>query len=185
MRKVRTNLSLQTKILCVTIVLFVVFCSISNIFWYESLTDQAVHTAVINVQSMMEIANTSFEKTLQDINNITAMVCSNVDTELKQEVVNWLTTMGADGQENIQARRALQTRLDNLCSFKSYLHGMTIYDFSGHSISFNASTPSKEVLAESWIPPLQNGEVDTSHHIGMANISNYIIEYRLEKASDF
>ena len=161
MKKIKTNLSLQTKILCVTIVLFVVFCSISNILWYESLTDQAVHTAVSNVQSMMEIANTSFEKTLQDINNITALVCSNVDTEMKQEVVNWLTTMGEEGQENVQARRAVQTHLNNLCSFKSYLHGMTIYDFSGRSISFNAATPAKEVLAENWIPSLQNGEVDT------------------------
>lgn len=75
MKKIKTNLSLQTKILCFTIVLFVVFCSTSNILWYESLTDQAVHTAVSNVQSMMEIANTSFEKTLQDINNITTLIC--------------------------------------------------------------------------------------------------------------
>lgn len=152
MNKKRLSKSFQAKILVSTMVLFVMFCVVSTYSWYQNFTAEATETAVDNISSLMEVLNNNFELTLKDIDYVTALISNKVTTNMNNCVIDYLLTDEADRTELVKNRREVQDYLASMCSFKSYLQGMAIYNFNGRVVTYGITTPVTEITEQSWYP---------------------------------
>lgn len=160
MKKLKVTKRIQAKSILATVSLFIVFCVVSTMFWYEGFTKEATQTAEENIKSMMDVSNQNFETSLKDINYIAALLSSEVNSQIKSKVVKWINNDYDNSKDMLDGRRDLQEHMTSLCSFKSYVHGMTIYDFEGHSLGYGISTPTREVVMMEWYEKIKNEEID-------------------------
>lgn len=155
-----TSFSFQTKIAGVTLILFVIFCLASTYSWYKNFTKQATETAVDNISSLMETLSHNFELTLKDIDYVTALISNKVTTNINGCVIDYLLTQESDSATLIKNRHKVQDYLSSMCSFKSYLQGMGIYDFNGRTVSFGITTPASEIKDQPWFDMVKKGDYD-------------------------
>lgn len=155
-----TAFSFQTKIAGVTLILFVIFCLASTYSWYKSFTKQATETAVDNISSLMETLNHNFELTLKDMDYVTALISNKVTTNINGCVIDYLLTEEADSATLIKNRHKVQSYLSSMCSFKSYLQGMGIYDFNGRTVTFGIATPASEIKDQPWYDTVRDSDYD-------------------------
>ena len=152
--------SLKMKVIILMTGILLGFCVLSTYMWYEDFTQIATETAISSTLSMIDVSSENFGKTLQEINYIAALISSNVNSDMKQIVTNWLVPRSSDNLEILQNSLSLKEYITNMCTFKSYLHGMNVYDFHGHTIGYGASTPAREIQTESWYGEMKEGNVD-------------------------
>ncbi len=139
-----------TKILLVTLVLFLMFCIVSTYSNYRNFTEEATETAVINISSMMEVLNNNFELTIKDIDYVTALISNKVTTNMNGSVMEYLSMEDTDAAELVQRRREVKDYMISMCSYKSYLQGMAIYGFNGRSVSFGITMTASELMEQEW-----------------------------------
>jgi sensor histidine kinase YesM len=143
-----------------TLILFIMFCIVITYSNYKNFTEEATETAVDNIGSMMEVLNNNFELTLRDIDYVTALISNKVSTNMNGCVIDYLIMDDSDSAKLIQYRREVQDYLISMCSFKSYLQGMAIYDFNGRSVSYGITTTASEIVEQDWYKSLQDEKID-------------------------
>jgi sensor histidine kinase YesM len=136
------------------------FCIVNTYSNYKNFTDEATETAVDNISSMMDVLNNNFELTLRDIDYVTALISNKVSTNMNGCVIDYLLMDDSDSAKLIQYRREVQDYLISMCSFKSYLQGMAIYDFNGRSVSYGITTTASEIIEQDWYKSLQDERID-------------------------
>ncbi len=152
--------SFQAKTLVATLTLFLIFCIVSTYSNYRNFTKEATETAVGDISSMMEVLNHNFELTVRDIDYVTALISNKVTTNMNGSVIDYLIIDDSDASKFVQCRREAQDYLLSMCSFKSYLQGMTIYGINGRTVSYGITMTATDIVKQDWYQSLQNEETD-------------------------
>ncbi len=154
--------SLKFKIIVPVVVVLCFGMLLQTGIWIRGTVDQAEKSASENLYSSMRVANQNFESAMKEINRIVALASST--TTINASVQNYLRIMEdaeASSQEMIQYTREVDQYLFQLCSYKSYLNGMAVYDLQGHERSFGIIMNGQEILQQEWLTEFLEGEEDS------------------------
>lgn len=140
--------SIRTKLLITTLSIYLVFVAIILSVWYFSLKKEAEKTAVNNMKTMIEISNTSFERQLRDIINVTALATVRSSNTLSTNIINIMSRDDLTDAEIVAYRKEALNYLVSLCSFKENLNGLMLSDMQGHNTVSYGVTTSYDYISE-------------------------------------
>lgn len=159
MKKVK--LTIRMKYLIVTMLLFSVFILVSFRIWYQNFYQAAKSSSIENVETIVTASNTTFETYLKDINNIMTLISLDTGSDLNANILKILSDPYLTDAEYVTFCRTATNYISGLCSFKSYLVGLSISDFSGNDITYGTTKSYHEVRQEDWFWKIQTGSTDS------------------------
>lgn len=160
-RNFRIALNIRTKYLLATLILFSVFFFLNSNFWYENFSKEAKRTSVERINSVIGSSNSILESYLKDIYNIATLVSIDSVNELNTNITTLLSNPNLSNQELFTYRKSAQDFLVNLCSFKTYLYGMTISDFEGNTINYGVTLPFNDLKSMDWFSKITSMKKDS------------------------
>lgn len=133
--------SIRIKLLATTLLISLLFIFIILFLWYSSLKKEAKETTVNDMKTIIEISNTSFERQLQDMINVTALSTVRSSNTLSTNIINIMSRDNLTDAEIVAYRKEAQDYLVSLCCFKEYLKGLMLSDSSGkNTVSYGVVT---------------------------------------------
>ncbi len=143
--------SIRYKLILTMLLVFLLFVTVVLSIWYTELKKEAEETAIKNMETVINVSNTTFENQVKDIINVTALTTVRSDNNLSTNIINILSRDDLTDAEIIAYRRTTTDYLISLCSFKKNLNGLMLSDFSGNSITYGITTSYETVLEENWL----------------------------------
>lgn len=140
--------------------LFLLFCILSSTSNYRNYSEEAKRTELNNMSGMLQVLNNNFEVTIKDIDYVTALLSNKVKTSMSASIVEYLTMEESEDATVIQTKRDIQEYLRSMCSYKTYLQGMSIYGFNERSVSFGIAMTSSELMEQEWYEELSKKEFE-------------------------
>lgn len=151
-----TNIkSIRFKFTLVTLLSFCLLTSLILYFWYASLSSEAERTAKQNMDSIIQISNNIFENEVKDISNVVALSTVQSGNYLQTNIINILSQPKLTDAELVTYRKEANDYLTSLCSFKKYLNGLMISDFSGNNITYGIPTSFSQIKDADWYQKLK------------------------------
>ncbi|MBE5908926.1 MAG: HAMP domain-containing protein [Lachnospiraceae bacterium] len=133
--------SIRVKMALGTSFLFLIFILNASVIWYFSMQSQAEKTAIDNIQSTVNIAETSMDTRVKDIINIASLVTIQADNTLNANILTVLENRdNLTEAQLVNYRKTSSEYLVSLCSFQKYLSGLRISNFEGEGLSYGNST---------------------------------------------
>ncbi len=151
--------SIRYKLISTMLFLFLIFVIIVLSIWYTELRSEAEETAVANMETIINTANTTFENQVKDIINVTALTTVRSDNNLSTNIINIMSRNDLTDAEIIAYRRAASDYLISLCSFKKNLNGLMLSDFNGNSITYGITTSFDTIQEKKWLDLLSGSTV--------------------------
>jgi len=151
----RLKLTIRSKYLIVTMLLFSVFTILSFRIWYHNFYRAATTSSIENIETIVTASNTTFETYLKDINNIMTLISLDTGSDLNANIIKILSDSDLTDAEYVTFRRTAKNYISGLCSFKSYLLGLSISDFSGNDITYGVTESYNEIKQEEWFREIQ------------------------------
>lgn len=147
--------SIRIKLLATTLLISLLFIFIILFLWYSSLKKEAKETTVNDMKTIIEISNTSFERQLQDMINVTALSTVRSSNTLSTNIINIMSRDNLTDAEIVAYRKEAQDYLVSLCCFKEYLKGLMLSDSSGkNTVSYGVLTSYDYLLEQHYIDQL-------------------------------
>ncbi len=143
--------SIKYKLISVMLLIFIIFTFLVLSIWYSSLKREAEHTAVENMKTIINVSNTTFENQVKDVINITALSTVRSSNNLSTNIIHILSNKLLTDAEIIAYRQEARDYLISLCSFKKYLNGLMISDYSGNGVTYGITTPYDVIAENGWI----------------------------------
>lgn len=140
--------SIRIKLLVTTLLISLLSLFIILSIWYSSLKREAKETTVNDMKTIIEISNTSFERQLQDIINVTALSTVRSSNNLSTNIINIMSRDNLTDAEIVAYRREAQDYLVSLCCFKEYLKGLMLSDNHGNNTVTYGIVTSYDYLSE-------------------------------------
>lgn len=151
--------SIRIKLLATTLLISLLFIFIILSIWYSSLKQETKETTVNNMRTIIDISNTSFERQLQDIINVTALSTVRSSNTLSTNIINIMSRNNLTDAEIVAYRRETLDYLVSLCCFKEYLNGLMLSDNSGNNTVTYGVVTSYDYLEEhNYIRQLNESE---------------------------
>lgn len=148
--------SIRYKLLLSMLFIFLIFVFIMLIIWYHSLKKQAESTAIANMESAINVANTAFENQVQDIINIESLTTIQTNNSLSTNILNILEQESLTPAEIVAYRRNAKDYLISLCSFQKYLNGLMLSNFNGDTVVYGNPTPYEMIMEHNWLEVLHD-----------------------------
>ena len=133
--------SIRVKMALGTSFLFLIFILSASIVWYFSMQNHAEKTAIDNIQSTVNIAETSMDTRVKDIVNVASLVTIQADNSLNANILTVLENRNNMSEAQlVEYRKTSSEYLISLCSFQKYLSGLRISNFEGEGLSYGNTT---------------------------------------------
>lgn len=152
--------SFSAKMVSIILTLYLVFCGISTICWYQNFTNEAVNTAERNFSGLISALNENFEKSVRDVDYIVALVSNKVPTSQNTSVIEYLTVDETNSKEMVDSLQKAKDYLISRCSFKAHLNGLAVYNFNGRTCSYGITTAYSKLVTEPWFQEIKDGKKD-------------------------
>lgn len=147
--------SIRIKLLVTTLLISLLFIFMILSVWYSSLKKEAIETTVNDMKTIIEISNTSFERQLQDIINVTALSTVRSSNNLSTNIINIMSRDNLTDAEIVAYRKEAQDYLVSLCCFKEYLNGLMLSDNNGkNTVTYGVVTSYDYLLEEQYLDML-------------------------------
>lgn len=150
--------SIRYKFLAIIAATFLVFTLVVLSIWYSILSKEAEHTAVDNMETVIQVSNNVFESQVQDICNVMALTTVHADNYLTTNIINILSNPNLTPAELFSYRKNAGDFLISLCSFKKYINGLMISDFSGNSVTYGITMSFEEIQESPWFQEMHSAE---------------------------
>lgn len=153
--------SIRYKFVTVMIIIFLLFVVIVLKIWHYELKSEAENSAIKNMEHMLHVSNTTFEKQLKDIINVTSLTTVRSSNYLSTNIINIMSRNDLTGAEIVSYRKAATDYLISLCSFKKNLNGMMLSDFNGNNICYGVPTPFSMLERNGTVSLIQKTDENT------------------------